>query len=532
MFRKGLLLIAAPIVFQLVFLIILLTMQRESADAERWALHSKQVITSAEALAHLLDYESSRVRGLVITGSAVFLRSRSGEIDHGIDELFRLVADNPPQQRRIEDFRVASRRLAAWTSELERLSRAEQGSAAAERIRTLQGERLLEAAHAEMNSFLLEEQRLDRQRSRRLERSRQRQQALLIVAGLAALGVALLMVRIFSRGISSRLAVVTANAERLAENAPLTVPLPGRDEIARLDGTLHQSAQRLADAAAAERLAQDELTRRAEKLAQANEELRQKTGEVETFVYSVSHDLRSPLVNLQGFSRELDTSRHDLQQLFAGEAIPEDARRRFATIDRDMAESLRFIQTAVLRSGNIIDALLRLSRAGRIEYQWQTVAVESVVRRIVDAMRTTVEQKGAEVTIGALPPAWGDPTALDQVLANLIGNALNYLDPKRPGRVEIGAEAADGPAGAAVTYWVRDNGLGIAEPHQAKLFVAFQRLHGEVAPGEGIGLALTRRIVERHGGRIAVESREGVGSTFRVTLPASAAGGGPGKQIE
>jgi signal transduction histidine kinase len=143
----------------------------------------------------------------------------------------------------------------------------------------------------------------------------------------------------------------------------------------------------------------------------------------------------------------------------------------------------------------------------------------SVVRRIVDAMRTTVEQKGAEVTIGDLPPAWGDPTALDQVFANLIGNALHYLDPERPGRIGIGARPPAAP-GAPITYWVHDNGLGIAEPHQAKLFVAFQRLHGDVAPGEGIGLALTRRIIERHGGKIWVESREGAGSTFLLTLPA------------
>jgi signal transduction histidine kinase len=523
LFRKGLLLIAAPIVFQLVFLAILLSMQRESADAERWALHSKAVITSAESVVRRLDHESSRVRGLVITGSPVFLSNQAAEIERAVDELFRLVADNPPQQRRVEELRAASRRLAAWTAELERLIRTDQGAAAADRIRTLQGERLLEAAHGIMDGFLLEEQRLDRQRAQRLERSRRRQQELLGAAGVAALGVALLMLRVFSRGISSRLAVVTANARRLAENAPLTAPLGGQDEIARLDGTLHQSAERLAAAASTERRIQAELAARAEMLAAANEELRQKTGEVETFVYSVSHDLRSPLVNLQGFSRELDSSLQDLRRLFDGSDLPAEMRGRIAAVDGDMAESLHFIQTAVSRSGNIIDALLRLSRAGRIEYQWQPVDVAGVVHRIVDAMRSTIEQRGAEVAAGDLPPAWGDPTALDQVFANLIGNALNYLDPARPGRIEIGARTPGAP-GAPVTYWVRDNGMGIAAGHQAKLFVAFQRLHGDLAPGEGIGLALTRRIVERHGGKIWVESLEGAGSTFLLTLPAAEPG--------
>ena len=237
---------------------------------------------------------------------------------------------------------------------------------------------------------------------------------------------------------------------------------------------------------------------------------------METFVYSVSHDLRSPLVNLQGFSRELEHSCDDLRRAFDQASLPEDLRRRLDNIDGDMMESVRYIQTAVLRSGNIIDALLRLSRAGRVEYQREEVDVALIVRRVVDAMRSSLEQKGAVVATTALPAAWGDPTALEQVFGNLLSNAVNYLDPARPGRIEIGGER--GP-GSAVTYWVRDNGLGIPAAYRDKLFVAFQRLHGNIAPGEGIGLALVRRVIERHGGKIRVESEEGVGTNFILTLP-------------
>lgn len=128
----------------------------------------------------------------------------------------------------------------------------------------------------------------------------------------------------------------------------------------------------------------------------------------------------------------------------------------------------------------------------------------------------------ATVEIGDLPPALGDPTAVEQVFANLIGNAVNYLDRARPGKIEIFAvesdETVEGVAPGSVVFAVKDNGLGISEPYKAKVFTAFQRLHGDVAKGEGIGLALVRRMVERHGGRVWFESTPGQGSTFFVTF--------------
>ncbi|HEV7517469.1 MAG TPA: ATP-binding protein [Thermoanaerobaculia bacterium] len=524
-FKKGLLLIAVPLVFQGIFLAVLLANERASVEAESWALHTQLVIGQAEsALRHLVE-ESNRVRGLVITGNPVFA-ARPADPADPIAELHGLVRDNPIQLHRVEALAVTAARLGAWVAELEGLVRAGRASEAGERIRTLAGEELLKDAQAKITAFLAEEQRLGRERLDRLVRTRRQQRRLLLAAAAAAALTALAMAWLFSHGISSRLDVVTANARRLAENAPLAALLGGRDEIADLDATFHQTAFRLAEAAAAERLYQGEIERRAAELAHANEELRAKSQEIETFVYSVSHDLRSPLVNLQGFSRELERSCRDLRRALGQAALPADVRPQLAALDGDMQESLRFIQTAVSRAGNIIDALLRLSRAGRVEYQWQRVDVEAIVHRVVDAMRGTIAQKGALVTVGTLPPAWGDPTAVEQVFGNLLGNALNYLDPTRPGEIAVGARSA-GERGDP-TYWVKDNGLGIPEAYLAKLFMAFQRLHGDIAPGEGIGLALVRRIVLRHAGEIWAESREGVGTTFFLTLP----GGEPEKGIK
>jgi PAS domain S-box-containing protein len=262
---------------------------------------------------------------------------------------------------------------------------------------------------------------------------------------------------------------------------------------------------------------------RTAELEESNRQLTQKNDENETFVYSVSHDLRSPLVNLEGFSRELGLACADLRDILAGSALPQPVRQRaLGLIDADMAESLHYIQTAVARLSTIIDALLRLSGAGRVVYQHQRVDMNALVVRIIESMRGTVAVRGAAVDVRPLPAAWGDPAALEQVFANLIGNALNYLDPQRPGRVEVAAEAGPGPGWH--TYAVRDNGLGIPEAYAPKVFQAFQRLHPDRAAGEGMGLAIVRRIVERHGGKIWVDSAAGAGSTFSVTLPAPPAG--------
>jgi PAS domain S-box-containing protein len=266
---------------------------------------------------------------------------------------------------------------------------------------------------------------------------------------------------------------------------------------------------------------------RTAELAEANRDLKEKNQENEMFVYSVSHDLRSPLVSLQGFSKELGLVGTDLRKLLAAEEVPSVIRDQAqALIDGDMQQSLKFIQTGVLRLSNIIDALLRLSRVGRIEYEQREVDAAVTVRRVVDAMSAELFERGVEVQVHDLPPCRGDATAIEQLFANLIGNAVKYLDAARPGEIEVGAvdPTAEQPeAGRSQTYYVKDNGLGIPAACQQKVFQAFQRAHPQHAPGEGMGLAIVRRIVERHRGRVWVESSEGQGSTFFVTLPACGA---------
>ena len=354
----------------------------------------------------------------------------------------------------------------------------------------------------------------------------------LLIGGIAAsIFFTSILAIVFSRNISGRIANLTENTHRLAEGKELTPPISGGDEIARLDELFHGMARTLSDAARREKQHSRLLERRAEELDAVNAQLREKAQDNEMFVYSVSHDLRSPLVNLQGFSKELQMIGKDLTGLVDQDDVPPETRRRArALIEIDMAESIGFIQTAVSRLSGIIDGLLRLSRAGKVDYRMQAVDAVPLVARVVGALRGTIDDRKASVRVEDLPPAWGDPTAIEQVFANLIGNAVNYLDKNRPGQIEVFAVGpdetggpTDGIAEGAVVYAVRDNGLGISDSYKGKVFAVFQRLHGDVAKGEGVGLALVRRVVERHGGRVWFESTPGVGTTFFVALPSAEA---------
>jgi PAS domain S-box-containing protein len=257
-----------------------------------------------------------------------------------------------------------------------------------------------------------------------------------------------------------------------------------------------------------------ELERRVDELAATNRELRQKTSENESFVYSVSHDLRAPLVNLQGFSQELNFAADEVAQVLSDPRVPADIQSRARhLLSTEIGESLGFIRNAVQHLGNIVDGLLRLSRIGRVEYASEPVDVGAVVNDIIASLHTTITSTHATIAVRDLPTVRGDRNAIGQVFANILGNALKCFDPARPGRIEISASADTPPV-----FAVRDNGVGIPEEYRRKIFQVFQHVHSRKGRGEGMGLAIVRRIVERHGGRIWFESVSGEGTTFFFTL--------------
>ncbi|HKT90945.1 MAG TPA: ATP-binding protein [Paraburkholderia sp.] len=519
---KGLLLIAIPAVFELSLLSAIVKAETDAAAAERWGQHSQAVLAQASRVLEPVLVESVKLRGAVAANDTSYATPVSlwMDVDRRIDRLVDLVSDNPSQVERAVQIRHAVQNYRQWSDRVQDLLRSGRRTDLAERFRALMAADVLDRVRTQIVSLQTEERRLDVLRVSAAEAARAQQQTLVVTAVLGSIVLVAIAVWVFTRGVRGRLDALSDNANRLAANEPLAPLTAGNDEIAELDLTLHQTSQRLIEAERLRLGFQADLARRADQLARINENLRQQTQENEMFIHGVSHDLRAPLVNLQGFSRELTHACNDLRERIAKSSLAPEARARVErTIDEDIGEALRYLQTAVLRASHIIDALLRLARVGRVEYRRQRVSVQELVQRVVDAMHASIRARGAQVSVQTLPDVWGDPTALEQVFANLIGNALNYLDPARDGRVEIGTAHAPPGVESLQIFYVRDNGLGIPEVGLPRLFQAFQRMHGNVAPGEGIGLALVRRVVERHGGRVWVESMEGEGTTFYLTLP-------------
>lgn len=225
-------------------------------------------------------------------------------------------------------------------------------------------------------------------------------------------------------------------------------------------------------------------------------ELRDKNAELDSFVYSVSHDLKAPIVTIQGMAGILG----------------EEARDRLSEKDRYY---LGRIDANCTHMEALILHLLALSRIGREAWTHEDVALGEVVGSVLAELHGAIEARGVRVTVDHLPVVRAPRVHMEEIFRNLLSNAIKYLGPTPSPAVEIGAK----DRGDHVELWVRDNGIGIDPAYQERVFEAFQRLKDIDAEGSGVGLAIVRKIVETAGGRIWVESARGEGATFRFTWP-------------
>ena len=252
------------------------------------------------------------------------------------------------------------------------------------------------------------------------------------------------------------------------------------------------------------------------KIILLNNELLQKNAELEQLVYVASHDLRSPLVNVQGFSREMGLLADEIKKITSQAALPEKQRARLDEImTREFPEDQNYILASVVKMDALLKGLLRLSRLGRVIINYQKTDMDALLSRVVKTMEFQIQQSKATVETGPLPPCIGDPDQLNQVLTNLIDNALKYADPNRPAVVRISGKTKKGVS----EYCIEDNGIGIAPEHREKAFEIFHRLDPKKCEGEGLGLAIVKKIVSRLGGNVRLESEPGKGSMFYVTMP-------------
>jgi signal transduction histidine kinase len=248
-------------------------------------------------------------------------------------------------------------------------------------------------------------------------------------------------------------------------------------------------------------------------------DLQRANEEIQRFAYIVSHDLRSPLVNVMGFTAEVESTIRPLTDMLEKletadpGLVSADVR---AAISEDLPEAIGFIRTSTQKMDRLINAILRLSREGRRTLSPEAVDLALLAQGVIDGLRHRIDELGIAVRIlPGMPTIIADRLAIEQIVSNLVENAVKYLQPGRPGLIEISGQMARGRA----TVAIRDNGRGIEARDHERIFDLFRRSGEQDQPGEGIGLAHVRALAYRLGGTISVASQLGQGATFTINVP-------------
>jgi PAS domain S-box-containing protein len=238
------------------------------------------------------------------------------------------------------------------------------------------------------------------------------------------------------------------------------------------------------------KMLQQELLRRSEQLSRSNMEL-------ERFAYIASHDLQEPLRNVTTFLGLLE-------------------RRHGTELGQDARELMTFVNGAASQMQDLIDDLLAFSRVKAADNEArELVDMDRAVREVCTSLKQRLEESGATITSDTLPAVDASPVAMQQLLQNLISNSIKYRQPEAPPHIHVSAKEETGE----IVFSVADNGIGINPKYHDQIFIMFKRLHTRDIPGTGMGLAISKHIVERYRGRIWVESQLGQGATFRFALP-------------
>ena len=453
-------LVAASAVLVLVAVLSYVSLLNNSAD-RRWVTHTYQVLEKLDAVrTNMTDAETGE-RGYILTGDDSFLspyENGLSQIQRNLQELRALTLDNPNQQRALDQLAPI---VVARLEELEeRIQvRRRQGLAAgATAVREGAGKDLMDKIRALITTMKTEEERLLAVRSAELETSSRRTKTVIVA------GEGLGFVFLFAAGI-----LIRQEMRRRSQ---------AEEEIRKLNTSLERKV--------AERTA--ELAERAKDLERSNMELQQ-------FAYVASHDLQEPLRTIASFTQLL-------------------AKRYQDKLDDKAREFINFAVDGSKRMQTLINDLLAFSRVGSQGKILTPVNCDGVLERILKGLKRAIEESRATITADRLPIVLADEMQLGQLFQNLIGNAIKFRG-ENPPRVHI--SAARNGDGWKIS--VRDNGIGIAREHRERIFVIFQRLHTKTQyPGTGIGLAICKKIVERHGGRLWVEDTPEGGSTFVFTI--------------
>ena len=447
-------------------------------DHTRWVVHTYEVELSVATARRLIEQGEASRRGYLLTGNTDYrdaYRRWTAQLPPALRRLRALAQDNP---RQLETLVVLHREIAALLAQRQRtnaLMEAGDMAAANAMFREEAGVRRMSTIRTAFDRMADEERRLLRERG---EAQRASLRAFYVILGVAAVILAFV-------ALASLLTVMGYTRDLARSRDSL------REFNERLEETVHE---RTAD------------------LSRANEE-------IQRFAYIVSHDLRSPLVNVMGFTAELAAATTPLAELVdraeaeAPQIVSEEAR---LAVREDLPEAIGFIRTSTQKMDRLINAILKLSREGRRVIAPEPIDPGAIAETVAGSIRHLLDDRGIDFSVRRpMPQIVTDRVAIEQILSNLIENATKYLQPGRPGVITVaGEERRD-----RVILSVADNGRGIDPRDHQRIFDLFRRSGRQDQPGEGIGLAHVRALAYRLGGTIDVDSEPGRGSTFRLNLP-------------
>ena len=252
-------------------------------------------------------------------------------------------------------------------------------------------------------------------------------------------------------------------------------------------------------------------------MMQIQEMISAKNKEMENYLYVASHDLRTPLVNIQGFSQRFKTQADSIKKLVTNKKLEPELLHQLANItDENIPKTLNFIHSNIEKMDILINGLLQLSRTGKVVMNIQKVDMNALFEKILQRLDFQIKETQCEIHIKTLPECYGDAALLDQLFANIISNALKYYDVERALKITV---EANNNNNNKVVYTIKDTGNGISQRHLDKIWDVFYRIDPKSDKGgDGLGLSLVKRIAEKHKGKVWVESAENKGSIFHVEL--------------
>jgi len=432
----------------------------------RWVQHTRQVLSEMDDLLLAVTNAETGQRGFVLTGEESYLepfRSALPQVDVSVSHLQALIRDSSPeQQARLKELLPAVRLKIEELQRTVEIRRTRGEALAVAEVRTGAGRRAMETVRRIAASMEVEEERLLEQRLT-VARVTQTRVAIFFAAGI--------LVSIGLLFWAYHLIVLFAWERKRAE-----------EEAVRLNAELEQH-----------------VAERTTELRAANTSLQRSNTDLERFAYVASHDLQEPLRMVSAYV--------DLLK-----------RRYEGKLDKDADEYIRFAVDGAARMRLLITDLLSYSRTGMQVMRIAPANLEEVLHKVMDNLQILREETSAKVEHDRLPVVPCDEAGIMLVMQNLISNAIKFRQPERPPVVRVTASRS----GVEWHLAVEDNGIGFDEKYADRIFEIFQRLHGgTVYPGTGIGLAISKRVIEAHGGRMWVESAEGVGSKFWFSLPAT-----------